>query len=90
MDRGEFTNGVRSFLSELNAGAATVDQLAPTDNLFDLGLVTSFTMVRLLVFVQRFTGVKLDIASHDLSEFYTVEGLHRLVCQAAAVVEASQ
>lgn len=80
MDRDTFLNELRGFLAELNpTGAARVASLGATDNLFDLGLVSSFSMVRLIVFIQTLTGVPLEVQGRPLEAFYTLDGLYRLV-----------
>jgi acyl carrier protein len=80
MDRDTFISELRGFLAELNpADAEQAAALGPTDNLFDKGLVSSFTMVRLIVFVQQLTGVPVEVQGRPLEDFYTLDGLYRLV-----------
>ena len=57
--------------------------LSPDDNLFDLGLVNSFSTIRMIVFVEEITGQPIDIAGHDLEAFYTMRGLYALVAEQA-------
>ncbi|MER5276915.1 hypothetical protein ABT025_14285 [Streptomyces sp. NPDC002809] len=56
-----------------------LEGLGHDDNLFDLGLVTSFSVIRMIVFIETLTGCSLDLAEHDIENFYTMRGLWDLV-----------
>lgn len=88
MDTTQFHQEVCRFLKELDKDLVEdfPAELGPDDNLFDLGLVTSFTIIRLIVFVEELTGQSIDLAEHDLENFYTLRGLYDLA-QAGAGAE---
>lgn len=92
MDEEQFYAGVREFLAELgeSAGQDGGQQIGADDNLFDLGLVNSFTIIRLIVFLEEHAGVEIDLAAHDLETFYTLRGLYSLVSQDAAAAEEAR
>ena len=90
MDRDTFMTELRGFLAELNPDEAEhAAALGATDNLFDMGLVSSFTMVRLIVFVQQLTGVQVVVQGRPLESFYTLDGLYELVFEQEPVGGAS-
>lgn len=80
MDRETFLTELRGFLAELNPDRTErVAALGEQENLFDLGLVTSYSMVRLIVFIQQLTGTAVEVQGRPLESFYTLDGLYRLV-----------
>lgn len=81
MDRDELFARLREFLASLAAesGREFPDRLDPDDNLFDLGLVTSFSVIRMILFVEDITGCAIDLADHEPQSFYTLSGIHSLV-----------
>jgi hypothetical protein len=85
IDESAFYEQLTEFLRTLNAedGTEFPAALAPDDNLFDLGLVNSFSTIRMIVFVEELTGAPIDVAEHDLEAFYTMRGLFALVAEQA-------
>lgn len=83
MEREQFYREVVGFLGRLatETGAETPPAagIDPDDNLFDLGLVNSFSMIRMIVFVEELTSVPVDLADHDLETFYSLRGLYDVV-----------
>ncbi|GIJ24270.1 acyl carrier protein [Micromonospora lutea] len=82
MEREQFYREVVGFLTRTASDAGTTAPPAdidPDDNLFDLGLVNSFSMIRMIVFVEETTGVAVDLADHELETFYTLRGLYDVV-----------
>jgi acyl carrier protein len=64
------------------AGVVTV--IGEDDNLFDLGLVNSFTIIQIIVYLEKLTGVSIDLTAHELESFYTIHGIYDLVQGGAA------
>ncbi|GLW55052.1 hypothetical protein [Kitasatospora phosalacinea] len=88
MTPDDFYRQLTDFLREMNADPDAVpDSLDADDNLFDLGLMSSFSTIRVLVFLEQLTGRAVDIADHDIEEFYTMRGLYGLF--AAETAEAA-
>ncbi|MDX3457443.1 hypothetical protein PV396_36735 [Streptomyces sp. ME02-8801-2C] len=82
MESAKFYDELRGFLLSIqpdDAGRAGLESLGHDDNLFDLGLVTSFSVIRMIVFIETLTGCSLDLAEHDIESFYTMRGLWELV-----------
>ncbi|MCB7135711.1 acyl carrier protein [Cellulosimicrobium marinum] len=83
MTKNEFYEQMRAFLREVQTegGGAVPERIDEDDNLFDLGLVTSFTMIRMIVFVEQITGTPIDLGEHELEVFYTLRGLYRIAVE---------
>jgi acyl carrier protein len=87
MEQTEFYDRVGEFIGQLSAettGEALTTAVKEDDNLFDLGLVNSFTIIRMIVFVEELTGAQIDLADHDLETFYTLRGLYTVASGAGA------
>jgi hypothetical protein len=83
-DETTFYAQLTAFLRTMNADTPDFPAaLSPDDNLFDLGLVNSFSTIRMIVFVEEITGQPIDIADHVLEAFYTMRGLYALVADQA-------
>lgn len=79
MDRDAFYQDLRAFIATTNAGAGQEPEpclAGPDDNLFDEGLVNSFTVMRLMAHLEQLTGGKLDPASFDIESFSTLDKLY--------------
>ncbi|MET8680199.1 acyl carrier protein [Streptomyces sp. NPDC004647] len=81
MEQEHFYKEIREFVKSLHADSKepVPQEIAPDDNLFDMGLVTSFSIIRMIVFVESLTGCSIDVAEHDIENFYTLRGLYGLV-----------
>jgi acyl carrier protein len=84
MDQATFYAAVRKFLGKLagdekgsSAGAAVA--VAEDANLFDLGLLDSFSIIQLILFIEELTGTQLTPEVHDPESFYTLRGMYELV-----------
>lgn len=81
MDRDTFHGKVRDFLASLQEdddARVAAARVGADDNLFDLGIVTSFSIIRMIVFVEELTGCSIDISEHDIERFYTLNGVYEL------------
>jgi acyl carrier protein len=83
MERQVFYKTISEFITGLalgqDAGPATVTAIGEDDNLFDRGLVNSFTIIQMIIFLEKLTGISIDLSAHDLEAFYTVRGIYDLV-----------
>lgn len=82
MDREAFYQDLRTFIATANTGAGQEPEpcfAGPDDNLFDEGLVNSFTVVQLMVHLEQVTGGKLDPESFDIESFSTLRKLHSVI-----------
>lgn len=79
MDKASFFKAASEFILANGSGADELppDTVVPTDgNLFDLGLVTSYSMLRLVSFVEELSGQEIDILNSDISRLFTLEGIY--------------
>lgn len=79
MDRQAFYENVRAFLvaDALEKGrVVTADAIGASDNLFDIRVVNSFSMARLLVHVENLTGGKIDVTRFEPETFFTLAGMY--------------
>ncbi|MFD0856206.1 hypothetical protein ACFQ07_28465 [Actinomadura adrarensis] len=64
----EFVNG----LTDESGG----EKVAPDDNLFDNGYLSSLSVVQVMTFLEELSGGILDPALYDLESFSTLERLY--------------
>lgn len=89
MNRDEFTAQVADYLRKVNAEADDTEfpvEVGLDDNLFDLGLVTSFSVIRMIVFIEDLAGCTIELGEHELEVFYTLRGLYSLIDEKGASV----
>jgi acyl carrier protein len=82
MDREAFYQDLRAFIATANAGAGQEPEpcfAGPDDNLFDEGLINSFTVVQLMVHLEQVTGSRLNPAGFDIESFSTLRKLYSVV-----------
>jgi acyl carrier protein len=81
MEREHFYKAMSEFITGLAAertGEPVTAVIGDDDNLFDLGLVNSFTIIQMIVFLEELTGVSIDLSVHELESFYTLRGIYSL------------
>lgn len=81
MEPEPFYKAMREFIIGLAAertGEPVTMVIGEDDNLFDLGLVNSFTIIQMIVFLEELTGVSVDLSEHELETFYTLRGTYSL------------
>jgi 4-aminobutyrate aminotransferase-like enzyme len=79
VDRPLFYARMREYLAEeaARAGRAVSPALiGEHDNLFDTGLVNSFSLVKLLIVVEEMLGVQVDVTRHDPETFFSLAGMY--------------
>ena len=54
-------------------------ELGPDDNLFDLGVVDSFSMLEVVTVVEQLTGEEIDFYDVDPEELFTLGGIVRYI-----------
>jgi len=82
MEQVAFTEAVVSHIKQMEKDAGRdVSQVViePDTNLFDLGVVTSFSIIRLILFIEELTGTAIDLSNEELDQFYTLGGLYLMI-----------
>lgn len=83
MEREVFYKAISEFITGLSLERAdepvTATAIGEDDNLFDLGLINSFTIIQMIVYLENLTGISIDLSAHDLESFYTIRGTYDLV-----------
>lgn len=84
MDRSSFYDAVRGRLAELWADRreGPVPDFSETDSFVEKGLIDSWSVVLLLMFVEEQTGVQLDLTRTDPVAILTLNGLYDSVMNA--------
>lgn len=77
MEREQFYSTMREYLRKDREGDKDIDPaaiaaLGPDDNLWDLGYLDSFGMVRLLTFLEDLLGRELVLSNDSLRTFHTL------------------
>lgn len=78
MDRQAFYDDVRAYIvkaAQKRGVATSAVEFTEDSNLFDIGLVNSYSMVNLLMYVERLLGISVDVTEHDPEAFFTLRGL---------------
>jgi acyl carrier protein len=79
-ERKVFYEKVLRFVVELwveqSCHPRTPPKATPDDNLFDLGLVDSLSMVEVLVFVENMTSRAIDLLNVDPEGLFTLKGMY--------------
>ncbi|MET1072483.1 MAG: hypothetical protein ABWY11_07550 [Umezawaea sp.] len=78
MDREQFHRNMTDFLADLDQDGDPVE-VGPDDNLFDEGLVTSFSVVGMITHLEELVGHPIDVSRYGVERFYTIGGLYEVV-----------
>lgn len=78
MDKQEFYQAIRKYLAEEVEDAAKrrIEEIDEDADLYQLGLIDSLMVIRLVIFMEEMTGKEVDLAEHEFEVFYTLRGLH--------------
>jgi acyl carrier protein len=78
-----FTRWALDVIRPPEAGHQPIETPRATDNLFELGLIDSFTMMVLLGAVEERFAIEIDVLVIDPEEFFTLGGIYEYVAQHA-------
>ena len=83
MDKDAFFDSVSAFILDHRpvsaAGRPAMTAVPAGDNLFDLGLVDSYTMLDIVSYVEQITGSQIDIMNIDIARLFTLEEMYGVV-----------
>lgn len=79
----EFKVSVEDYLLNEDANKERViGEIKIDTNIWDAGLVDSFRIMELILFLEDLLGKEISVESNYLSNFYTIEKMHAfLVCK---------
>ena len=83
MDKETFRHLFSGFLKTLKPDKQ-IDSIPDDENLWDLGLLDSLTMVDLMVFLEEQVGVQLEVERLSPDVFHTVSGIYSAVVSSGA------
>lgn len=67
------------FLAEtLSLAPSDAESLGPDRNLLETGLIDSFALLELCMFVETMTGATVDITELEIEQFSSIGALHKL------------
>ncbi|WDZ85830.1 acyl carrier protein [Micromonospora cathayae] len=86
MERETFQRLVTEYLTALDDAGEDAEplEIRPDDNLFDVGVVTSLSMIKLIGHISDVTGTSIDLSRYSIESFYTIDSIYDVVERAAA------
>ncbi|MFT4034275.1 MAG: hypothetical protein QM679_01720 [Patulibacter sp.] len=78
IERDAFYRAICEYLKSANRDVAPelIEGIDPTDNLWDLGFLDSFGMVKLLTFLEEFVGREIVLSPDSIRTFHTIERMY--------------
>ena len=73
--RDHFSNQFRTWLAEFNPDADPAG-LSPEENLFDAGVLDSFSVVSVVMFVEKFRGSELNLEEASIESFSSLDRIY--------------
>jgi acyl carrier protein len=83
VNREKFYLDMTEYLETLDEESGELE-IAPDDNLFDEGIVTSYSVVKMIAHLEKLVGRPIDVAQYGVERFYTLSGLYDVVLDAEA------
>jgi acyl carrier protein len=75
LDRTEFTSRFGEFVSGVDE-ERSIATLGPDDNLFDAGVLDSFTVVKVIVFLEHLVGRPVDLQEASIESFASLNSIY--------------
>jgi acyl carrier protein len=75
LDRAEFTSNFAKFIAGIDT-ERSIDAVGPDDNLFDAGVLDSFTVVKVIVFLENLVGQPVDLQGATIDSFATLNDIY--------------
>lgn len=73
--RDDFSNQFRTWLAEFNPEVDPA-ALSSGDNLFDTGVLDSFSVVSVVMFVEKFRGSELNLEEASIESFSSLDRIY--------------
>lgn len=78
MEKLVFKEHIEKFLlSDITNEGATLTAIDTGTNLWDAGLVDSFRVMELILFLEDLLGKEISVESNFISNFHTVDAMYR-------------
>ncbi|MGX7825345.1 acyl carrier protein [Actinokineospora sp. 24-640] len=81
--RDEFAKRFEEFVTGVDPERSLAG-VGPDDNLFDAGVLDSFTVVKVIVFLEELTGAPIDLGEASIESFATLNGIYDTFVEHAA------
>ena len=75
LDRAEFTSRFGDFIAAIDE-ERSVTTVGPDDNLFDAGVLDSFTVVKVIVFLEELVGRPIDLQDASIESFASLNSIY--------------
>ena len=75
LDLAEFTSNFSEFIAGIDAEQSIV-AVGPDDNLFDAGVLDSFNVVKVIVFLENLVGQPVDLQGATIDSFATLNDIY--------------
>jgi acyl carrier protein len=76
LDRDEFTSAFADFIAGIDA-ERSIPTVRPGDNLFDAGVLDSFTVMRVIVFLENLVDRPVDLQDANIESFATIDDIYK-------------
>lgn len=73
--RDDFSNQFRAWLAEFNPEVDPAD-ISDQENLFDAGVLDSFSVVSVVMFVEKFRGSELNLEEASIEAFSSLNQIY--------------
>ena len=75
LDRAEFTSRFGEFVASIDPDRSLAT-VGPDDNLFDAGVLDSFTVVKVIVFLEELVGEPIDLQEASIESFASLNSIY--------------
>jgi acyl carrier protein len=77
MEKSIFKDNVQKFLlSDVSNSESQVLKIDYGTNLWDVGLVDSFRIMELILFLEDLTGTEISVESNSITNFHTIDSMY--------------
>lgn len=73
--RDEFAKRFEEFITGVDPERSLAG-VGPSDNLFDAGVLDSFTVAKVIIFLEHLVGGQIDLSEASIESFSTVDSIY--------------